>query len=444
MRIKILSVDKFLKHDLINRSSFESSPSFSDFDAIIIDPGPLSFSLLRSPSTHLNDGSYFTDCNRDGGYGKNLIARFEKRKNEIEKLLEISQGILICYLRKKRESLILKTKRGFKYLDCYSWLPDYSGEDMTISISSSVHIKEQEGTEISFIKQLHPFSKYFYAFKDKIRFESILEIREPLSEYTKIIAENKVQENISCEININGGKIILIPPLMLDNPEIEAGVLLSCIGEIMEFGYESPLPSWVKEYSLPNETEDVEIIVQLDEEIKRLNLEKQKYEDKQKYISKFKGLLYEKGKRALEPLVRDAFRLIGFKVFEPEEYTEEYDLYIKENEITIIGEIEGKDNSPLDVDKYRQLLDYIEQESTKGVSCKGILIGNAFKDIDPAERKNQFSSHAIKGCERQKFCMITTHQLFDIVKKSFSGITNTEMEKIKKNIISCEKEFSLD
>jgi hypothetical protein len=335
------------------------------------------------------------------------------------------------------------TSGRIKYLENYSWLSGCFIGDRRGDLASYFKFKESEGTEISFIEQSHPFSKYFHAFKEKIKFECVLEIAEGLKEYIKIIAKNKVQEIISCEIQINGGKIIFIPPLTLSAPDKETGVLLDCLRGILEIGFESPPPSWIDKYTLPNETINAEKIMEIEKEINKLCVEKRKMEEEQINISKFKGLLYEKGKRALEPLVREAFRLIGFKVLEPKEYDEDYDLYIKEDQITIIGEIEGTDNSAIDVNKYRQLLDYVEHESLKGINCKGILIGNAFINKDPAERENQFSSHAIKGCERQKFCMITTHQIFEIVKIGLSDLYDAEMEKIRSNIISCDKEFIL-
>jgi hypothetical protein len=233
------------------------------------------------------------------------------------------------------------------------------------------------GKEIPFIEQSHPFSKYFYAFKNQIHFECIIEPLKKMGKLLKAIAGNKVKEIISCAINIEGGKIIFIPPTTSTDLKKETGVLLDCIEGVFEHGIETPPPHWIKKYSLPNENKNVAKLEQLNKKISGFQKEKQKLEEEQINIEKFKRLLYEKGKRTLEPLVREAFKLIGFNVLNPDKYEEEYDLYIKEKGLTIIGEVEGTDNSPIDIDKYRQLLDYIESEQDKGAKCKGILIGNA-------------------------------------------------------------------
>ena len=262
-----------------------------------------------------------------------------------------------------------------------------------------------------------------------------------MEQFLKALARNKVQEIISYEIDIKGGKIIFIPPNLSQDPKKEAGVLLGCIGGVFEYGIETSHPPWIIKYSLPNENKNMAKLEQLNKKISGFQKKKKKLEEEQINIEKFKRLLYEKGKRTLEPLVREAFNLIGFNVLNPDKYKEEYDLYIKEKDLTIIGEIEGTDNSLIDIDKYRQLLDYIESEQDKGAKCKGILIGNACKDINPVERQEQFSQHAITRCENRGFCRITTYQLFEIVKKIFSGIVGPKLEKLRKDIIDCNTEF---
>lgn len=455
MKIKVASVNKNLEHDLINNITLDSAHSLTDFDVVIIDPKGFS-STWTSPASlgkikQDTDGIYYTDTRYDHGVGIQIYNIFSKRREEIKKLLSISQGIVICYLRSSES--VLRIRHSIygnlieEVLNIYSWLPEYSFERFENNIRfhgnfpDDTNFVDRMGKEIVFVEQSHPFSKYFYAYKSQIHFECMIESLEKMEQFLKAIARNKVQEIISCEIDIKGGKIIFIPPNLSQDPKKEAGVLLGCIGGVFEYGIETPPPPWIIKYSLPNENKNMAKLEQLNKKISGFQKERQKLEEEQINIEKFKRLLYEKGKRTLEPLVREAFKLIGFNVLNPDKYKEEYDLYIKEKDLTIIGEIEGTDNSPIDIDKYRQLLDYIESEQDKGAKCKGILIGNAYKDINPIERQEQFSQHAIKRCENREFCRITTYQLFEIVKKIFSGIDGPKLEKLRKDIIDCNTEF---
>lgn len=453
MKLKVLSINKQLEHILIDNSDFETAPAFSDFDVLIIDPK--GFSSMWTANAMIKrdaSGIYFIDARTDLGAGKQILNIFSKRRKEVEKLLTISQGIVICYLRNPEDILnTIQSPYGVRIerevLNIYSWLPAFTFERSKAGIIYYEHFPQninfvgRMGKEITFIEQSHPFGKYFYSFKNQIHFECILEPLKKIEVFLKAIARNKVKEIISCEINIGGGKIIFIPHTVSTDLKKETGVLLNCIEGVFEYGIETPPPHWIKKYSLPNENKNVAKIEQLNKKISVLQKVKQNFEEDQVNIAKFKGLLYEKGKRTLEPLVREAFNLMGFNVIDPERYKEEYDLYIKEKDLMIIGEIEGTDSSLIDIDKYRQLLDYVEYEIDKGVKCKGILIGNAYKDINPTERQEQFSQHAIKRCEDQRFCRITTYQLFEIVKKIFLGIDVPKLEKIRKNIIECNTEF---
>jgi hypothetical protein len=83
---------------------------------------------------------------------------------------------------------------------------------------------------------------------------------------------------------------------------------------------------------------------------------------------------------------------------------------------TALGEVEGSEGV-IDVDKYRQLLDYVETEAQEGRDHKGILIGNGFRLLAPdaPERHNQFSEHAQRGAVRNRFCLVPTTELFKAI-----------------------------
>lgn len=161
-------------------------------------------------------------------------------------------------------------------------------------------------------------------------------------------------------------------------------------------------------------------------------------------MERLKGLLYETGKYGLEPSVRKAFRIVGFNIKEPEEYDKPYDIFAIEDKISVIGEIEGS-KGQIDVSKYRQLLDYVTEATLEGKNCKGILIGSGFVDVEPSSRGEQFTEQVIRGCENQKYCRITTVELYKAVRAILSKPDNQKLKNaIKENILVCEREFKFD
>jgi len=453
MNIKILSINKRFDHNSIYNSDFKNAPSFSDFDVVIIDPIDLSrlWTIRHSQTT---SGEYYTDMRRDGGFGKDMYTLFNRRKEEIEKLLKEAQGMVICYLRDLEPLLkVFTVQKKTLDLTFYSWLPSCSFSwnenrlKRKISFPDNVKFQDRNGKSIGFVERSHPFSKYFDGFKNQIKFECIIDHHTDMLKFLKVISRNKVNEIVSLEVPVEGGKIIFIPPNTSRDSNKELGVLLNCIEGIYEYGFETTPPDWVEKYSLPNENKNQDEIERLEKDIKDFENEKQKLIEEQENIKRFKRLLYEKG-RNLETSVRGAFRLLGFNVIEPKEYDEDYDLYIKEKNFTMVGEIEGTDNSVIDIDKFRQLFDYVNIEIDKDAKCRGILIGNAFRLKDVKERSEQFSKKAIKRSDHQGYCRMTTSQLYDLIKKILSESDNSKLERLKKHIKGlikkCNTEFKFE
>lgn len=449
MKIRIISINKPLSNDEIVQGNLEDAPSISDFDALVIDPQNVLPSLFRPPTRTMTDGTFIDDMRNDGGHGKRIISIIEQRKNEIGNLLTITQGLVICYLRRMEGPVTFLTPSTMKHIANYSWLPDYSADisgrgPSTFLLPSYIISRESIGAEVSIADPRHPFSQYFKAFKTEIRFECTFRIERMLQPFVKVLAQNKVKEVVACEISMGGGKLIFLPPIESSDLKKETGVLLDCIGKLTGRSYMTPPPKWIEGYILPGEIEHESEIEKLAMEIGQLEKIRRDFEEKQENVARFKGLLYEKGKVILESLVRDAFRILGFEVLEPGAYPEEYDLYVGGSEVPVIGEIEGTDNSMIDNDKVRQLLDYIDLENRKGTKSKGILIGNSRRGTCPVDRESQFTDAAIELAQRLGYCLLTTCQLFELVKKVLSGISADDVSKIKQSILSSVGEYKLN
>ena len=124
---------------------------------------------------------------------------------------------------------------------------------------------------------------------------------------------------------------------------------------------------------------------------------------------------------------------------EPEEYTQPWDAFLTEpGGVTAICEIEGSE-SAIAVRKYRQLLDYINDEVEGGKKHKGILAGNGFRLVPPEfeERKNQFTDQVLRGAETNKFCLLPTSELFKAVCAILEAKDSEELKgQIRDSILS--------
>ena len=449
MKLKILSVDFDFENENVDNNSFFDKLSFSDYDAVIIDPKNILHKLFNSIS-HESDGTYWLYSHYDEGVSKLLGELMEKRKEEAKLVTQRNQGIVVCFLRSVGEELNCarnKYDKSHAYsINRYDWIPalnDKYGRNYQIYN----YIKDRNGKEIGKIYETHPFADYIKNFKDKIRYEAVLSESifsdyEGISSILKPIALNKAKELIAFEIAFGNGKFIFLPPVeQPTNNKMFAGTLISCIKNMTNVPQLDAHPQWIVNYSLPGEDKlsaELKEIRNKEEEIAKERKNKKAEIDK---LNLIKSLLYGSGKYLLEPAVREAFRIIGFNVLDPDTYSEEYDLLAKEDDLLIIGEIGGSEKQ-INIRKYRQLFDYVNKTITDGKKCKGLLIGNGFLNEDPARREEQFTEKAIRGCKSQQFCRITTFELFKAVAKVLSSPDDLELkENIKKAILNCNDEF---
>ena len=206
---------------------------------------------------------------------------------------------------------------------------------------------------------------------------------------------------------------------------LEAGLrFVSALVEIDKAVHEStetsPAPEWVESerYSLAGERKIQEELLRLATKIE--SIQKQK-EEKQQALSgetALKRLLYEKG-RPLEEAIRDALHIMGFRVSQFRNGESEFDVVFESAEGRLIGEAEGKDNKPINVDKLRQLeMNIHEDFDREEVSevAKGALIGNAYRLTKPEERGDFFTAKCLIAAERSKTALIRSVDLFSVVK----------------------------
>ena len=135
--------------------------------------------------------------------------------------------------------------------------------------------------------------------------------------------------------------------------------------------------------------------------------------------SSLKPLLYAKG-HTLEDAIISAMRLLGFQANRFRDGESEFDAVLECPEGRLIGEAEGKDSRPINIDKMRQLVtnviedhsrDEVEEEAT------GILFGNAYRLRPISERpEEQFTAKCVNSAKTHNTVLMRTSDLFEIAR----------------------------
>jgi hypothetical protein len=170
-----------------------------------------------------------------------------------------------------------------------------------------------------------------------------------------------------------------------------------------------PLPLWTEKYYIRDEKKEIELATELNVQKNELEL---KIIDQQKKIDLIRNLkyLFAGDGDSLEEVVEYVFREIGFDVSRPENKRD--DLIIKFKEKVAVVEIKGTSKSGSE--RYAAQLEkwvssYYENN---GVSPKGILIVNTYKNELLEHRTDKdFPDQMIPYCLARQHCLLTGLQL---------------------------------
>lgn len=127
-----------------------------------------------------------------------------------------------------------------------------------------------------------------------------------------------------------------------------------------------------------------------------------------------RALLFEKGK-PLENAIIQALTLMGFEAQPYKKGASEFDVVFERGGGRLLGEAEGKDTKPVNVDKLRQLAMNIHEDLYReevSSPAKGVLFGNGFRMQPPEARAVQFTDKCISAAVSQSTALVATSDLF--------------------------------
>lgn len=305
----------------------------------------------------------------------------------------------------------------------YQFMPKFDGIEFNIAHGDKVI--SEDSIFIGFLNDFQEFICYETYINTKLNF------------IAKFTTKSK-DKLLGGLLNFSGGNIVFLPNLNLNNSKLktsegkwtkEAKILskklyhhlLEIDKSLNNHNEITPRPEWIKQkdYALKKSEEiNIEIndknntIDKLKNEIEILNV---------KYIEseKLNNLLFETGKQ-LELAVTLALQLLGYKAENFDNGILELDqIIISPEGERYIGECEGKDNKQIDITKFRQLSDALNEDFERedvNEKAYGLLFGNPFRLINPTDRKDPFTTKCISGAKRESIGLIETKEIYAVVK----------------------------
>jgi len=424
----IISVGYYLPTNEDDFIRLESNGSLSDSDLVIFCPN--------------FDNSKFS-------YGYNATYRGKPRYdlNDSSKIQESSKHWnreLEAYLKSGRNLYVFLTEKYEFYIDSGRRRSSGTGRNQKVTnlvepfsnykfLPFDIKINNAKGKKMVIQNDL--IKTYFKCFENDLNFEAYI---EPKENYIELIKTKNLDKLLSIQFKEYDGHIVFLPYLETEREDfyeedhswnskaIKYGKKL--IHSILEIDKslsstteKTPRPDWIDEDEFKlRKAEKVKLEIEKNKKsITKLEKECINLNEVLKVEEGLKDLLFETGK-PLELAVIKALETLGFNASNYDDGILELDqVIISPEKIRYIGECEGKDNKAIDISKFRQLQDSLNEDfEREDVEEKafGILFGNPQRLLPINERTNFFTQKCINGAQREKIALIKTTDLFKVSK----------------------------
>jgi hypothetical protein len=403
--MRVLVIGYPLPNANFDNYNFASAPSFFDYDAVVVDPANVTRvvddALKRSEELNTFNGQPVLNAPTTPE-SVSLAEQLLRRIEETSRLLA-KGGLVVCFLR---PNVLHTGVMGFAGCDRYYWLPApneviYGGNQLVPG----------EGFQSAISDSAHPFARYFESQGPALRYHAFwADDRVPhFASFGQVFARSVGGAALGVEFKVGGGRVVFLPSadgLYGGNSRYDLAQALYQSIEVSVTGMlDEPDPDWIADFSLPGlvalfETEEREL-TRLAEAEAGLAAARSAREE----LSKYRRLLWQEGKFGLEAIVRDSLRLIGFDVTPN-----------LSQPATVSGNGE----------------------------TKGLVVINGYRKQALASRPQQFSDALRVAAESTRFCLLTTGQLFDLVKQRLSGVDERLLSDARTAILATEGEYQPD
>ncbi len=431
--LKIVTLNYVIESENVINTRLNDDNTLLDADIIIVSPAGLSDDW-KGKCFDGSDGRK-TIITKNGSDA--LRDNFYRRQQEINTLLDNGK-IVFCLLSPVFRVLgQVEGSHSYNEITNYDWLP-FNPDILTNRISKG------SGTEIMLVNGAQPFAPLYHALKEDFQYEAYLKKSE--NDKSQFLV-NKAGLTVGMSLKINEGYMVFIPNLRGSVDEAKfINNIIGCAKPILTNNIKSDPPEWANDYTLPGQEKLQGDIDSLQEEITKLENKQSKLVTELNNLIDFRGLLFEKG-MPLQDVVIRSLNLIGFKAENYQEDDMEHDIVLKAPEGRAVAEVEGKDNSAINIDKLDQLSRVIDEDFHNNEEyAQGLLIGNAYRLLPLSKRQQAFTNKVRKASKRKNFNLISTQQLFFAVEKILQDPQNDLLKAAYRKIIleSVGKEITFD
>lgn len=298
-------------------------------------------------------------------------------------------------------------------------------------------VRAASGTEMRLAKGAAFFSGFWAQFSGEMEYELYLDgvTAEPL------LTTRAGERLVGAYLTVGAGTLVAVPPISFDADDFTyvegegyqqktfwtekaigfakkfISALCAVDDQLSSEVKLTPPPEWAQSnaYEMPAEIGLRERILSINAEISVLDQQKNDLEESLVQESAMRALLYEQGKQ-LEKAVLRALKCFGFEATNHSEGESEFDAVFASDEGRFLGEVEGRDNKAVNIDKFSQLERNLSEDFQRDEIdeyAKGVLFGNAYRLLPPNERSPPFTTKCESAAKRLGVALVSTPDMFE-------------------------------
>jgi hypothetical protein len=396
--ISVLAINfPFKNPAVVQEDGLPTNRALFDFDVVVIRPHALRAAVHADPW-----GTY-----------QRLKGEFERKHEDLWRLLH--DGKLLVVILDVVDSLALDSG-GYSSRQKYT-VTNYDFLDDQFFIS----IRNGKGQRFEITNQTEPFARVLrsssVAWTAYVGQSLPYEFRD-----VKMFAKSGAGSFVGGVVGPWPGHIVFLPNFK----ELDEAEFLSACREYLFAGETTPAPEWAVAVHLRGELEAAE----------KVKAAQQRVEETQRALNEavadvgkltaYKHLLFEKGKKHLEPIVRRALDDLGFATTSSEDILGtnfEIDGRTTTGSLPGVLEVKGS-KKQIGLDEFspfvvKMLADLQQNQKTS----KGILVGNGLCLERPETRLGErvFSQHVLDAAKQHSVALINSVELYWLVTGALQG-----------------------
>lgn len=408
--MRVLVIGFPLPNPQIDNFNILTSPSWFDYDGVLVEPRSVSQvieDVVAAKQQYETRGEEQVLNRPTNPLTVGLADVLKRRRDEVVHLLE-NGGTIVVFARPnvRHEDVV-----GFPGCDRYTWLPAPSGTSY-----EPPFMLRAEGSDVRPADDAHPFAPFLRQYKGSIQYRARFDENVPgFPEWGRVIARSAGGAAVGVELKVRAGTVVMLPAMggvaFGDQRFALAEAVLDAMRRVN--GVRSgPPPTWLRSYSLPG----IELLESAESEAQdQIAAAQQRLTSVREELTttgRLRGLLWQEGPDELEPLVREAFRTIGFDV----EASPDRPGWLGDGPVRALFEVEGSSgtvNEAPYVRLQRRLeTDLLETKQPK----RGVIVINGQRGLDPEQRTAETSETLRVAAASRGYALLTTMRLFEMAR----------------------------